>query len=100
MSYPVVIDADWLLSQLAIHYTRFNVQIDSITGAVWQINLRRCYELLSKLPWKGGARRLGLDDLVHCRQMKLVAWLGCMTPGTGDDDFVRSAVASPSNSAC
>ncbi len=102
VAYPAIIDADWLLNQLAIQHERSNIEINSITGAVWKINLGRCYELLSRLPWQPGARRLELDDLVHNRRMPLAGWLDCMVPGK-EGEFVsskRPAVASSVTYSC
>ncbi len=90
--YPPEIDADWLLSQLAIHQTRCNIRVASVVGAVWEIDLRKCYELLSKLPWKGGIRRFDLDDLVHNRRMSATAWLDCLRAGKDDNDFVSRVI--------
>lgn len=88
LPYASIIDADRLISQLSIHHVRSDIRIQSVTGADWQINLRKCYELLLKLPWKRGTRRLALDDLVHNRQMNVAAWLDCMVPGKLESDFV------------
>ena len=94
IAYPEIIDADWLLNQLAIQHKRSNIEINPITGGAWSINLDRCYELLSKLPWQQGARRLSLDDLVHNRRMSLVGWLECMLPDKKDSDFVSPTITA------
>lgn len=90
--YSPIIDADWLYSQLVAHQTRCNIQVASVVGAVWEIDIQKCYELLSKLPWKGGTRRLALDDFFRARRMSATAWLDCVRAGNVDTDFVRQVM--------
>lgn len=88
VGYSPIIEADWLHNRLTLQHESSDIEVHSITGAVYKIKLSRCYEVLSRMPWQPGARLFALDDLVHNRRISSGAWLECMVPVTEDGEFV------------